>query len=1050
MSDKSSPFPIEDPAARAARLEAELATVRTQLGDALEVVARLTSTIDTADSHTERVRTPKDSEILIVTDNQGQADRLFFTLDGGGFRVVHVDNGRLALDSARRHKPALIMSDVAVPGMDGFDLCRAVKADAALRGVPVVLLTTQSSPEQGARAREAGADCHFTKPYDESALLAGIDALLGAPARVCEQPEKEPLASGIAASGKACTSSSEKFVNRQFAICEDAVTQDRDSSRVLEELRLANERLENEVAERQRAETEAKAHASRQSVLAQLTHLTLTGIEIVEFLNEVARQTALALDAQWCHVFERLPDGGTLVVRGLAGPLGEHQSLVVDERGLCGRPLLADEPLIVDDMESEERRMLPPWLQGEDVRSAIAVPFRLSGGLYGVLAAFSKSPSRFDPDAAPFLRGVGDLIGHFVARVRSEEQLRLRDSALESAANAIVITDRESVVQWVNQAFTRLTGYTADEAVGRTPRELLRSGLQDAAFYRKMWETLLDGRIWEGDLSNRRKDRTIYTEHQTITPVRDRDGRIRHFICIKDDITERLDLEEQFRQAQRMEAVGQLAGGIAHDFNNQLFVINGYCDLLATAVAGQAALEAPVQEIQAAARRSALLTKQLLAFSCKQVLQPKILDLNAELSAVRETLGRLIGEDIQLTIVLEDGAGHVRVDPGQLQQVLMNVAVNAKDAMPDGGKLTIETAAVEFDASYAHSHRDVSEGTYVSLSVSDTGIGMDEATLSRVFEPFFTTKTAGKGTGLGLPTVLGIVKQSGGHVSIQSELGCGTTLRIYLPCVDEPAEKAAADSIAPREGGSETILYTEDEAALRRLVCRVLEDHGYRVLTASNGKEALEVAATFDDDIHLLLTDVIMPEMSGTQLAAQLTDLRPRVRVIYTSGYASDDILSHHGVLEGGHVLLTKPCPTDVMLRAVREVLDSQSGGAFRTGRVLVVDDSRDERVIEARLLSKAGFTVLEADSGPEALALLERETVDAVITDVNMTGMDGFVLTGAIRSMPRCLTLPVIVLTGACTDEEVEHSRAVGATACLDKGITGQQGLLAALANLQ
>ncbi|MBI5505918.1 MAG: response regulator [Deltaproteobacteria bacterium] len=708
-----------------------------------------------------------------------------------------------------------------------------------------------------------------------------------------------------------------------------------------------------------------------------------------------------------------------------------------------------------EQLVGEDYRLIDPGTYSPEFVRSIRATTRAGRVWKGELAnrARDGTINWGDTTVVPFLGADGKPFQYVAIRSdtterkQAEERLHLQSSALESAGNAIVITDRDGAIQWVNPAFTALSGYSWAEAIGRNPRELLKSDLQDVSVYKVLWDTILAGNIWEGELVNRRKNGSLYTERQTITPVRNDEGHISHFIAIKEDVTERLRLEERFRQAEKMEAVGRLAGGIAHDFNNQLFVINGYCDLLADAAGGQPAMLGPIGEIHNAARRSAALTAQLLAFGRKQVLQPKVLDLDTELRGIESMLTSLITEDVHLTIVSKTPSGHVRVDPNQLHQIVMNLVLNALDAMPDGGKLTIETGEAELDEAYARSHVDVSPGKYVSFSISDTGQGMDKQTLARIFEPFFTTKEPGKGTGLGLATVHGIVKQSGGHIAVYSEPGQGTTFNIYLPRVDAPVETAERTSSSTAIGGTETILLVEDEAAVRDVVRRILESHGYRTLPAADGEQGLEIARRFQGNIDLLLTDVVMPGISGPQLAERLIALRPSTRILYMSGYA-DDAIVRHGLLEPGSEFVPKPCPTDVLLRKVRELLETRRSRE-RAGRVLIVDDSRDERVLEARLLSRAGYQVIEAASGEEALALLERETVDAVITDVNMTGMDGFGLTDAIRRSTRWQRLPVIILTGACTQDELERSRAAGATACLDKGRTDQQRLLDVLAGL-
>ncbi len=508
-------------------------------------------------------------------------------------------------------------------------------------------------------------------------------------------------------------------------------------------------------------------------------------------------------------------------------------------------------------------------------------------------------------------------------RQRAEEELRLRDRAFESFVQGVVITDPsqpDNPIVYSNQAFEKMTGYSQAEVLGSNCR-FLQGPATDPAEVEKLRAALREKRSCLVELLNYRKDGTPFWNALSVAPIHTVGGKLSHFVGVQTDITPFKVLEEQFRQAQKMEAFGQLAGGVAHDFNNLLTVISGYSEMLLAFLAPDDPNRRLIQEIFKAGERATLLTRQLLAFSRKQVVQPRILDLNEVVASAEKMLGRLIGDDIILTSVATPGLEPVKIDPGQVEQVIMNLVVNARDAMPQGGRITIETANVDLDESYAQSHAEVKAGRYVLLAVSDTGCGMTEAVKRHIFEPFFTTKEVGKGTGLGLATVFGIVKQSGGHVGVYSEVGRGTTFKIYLPSVSESlsgAQTKAAPEPVPR--GTETILLVEDETAVRTMTRLTLEGNGYLVLEAVDGEEALRLCAQHPGPIHLLVSDVVMPRMSGRQLAEQLTTLHPEMRVLFVSGY-TDDAVVRHGVLQAEVAFLQKPFSMDDLQRKVRAVL---------------------------------------------------------------------------------------------------------------------------------
>jgi PAS domain S-box-containing protein len=507
-------------------------------------------------------------------------------------------------------------------------------------------------------------------------------------------------------------------------------------------------------------------------------------------------------------------------------------------------------------------------------------------------------------------------------RKRAEAERERLTMAIEQAAEMVVVTDAEGNIVYVNPAFEAVTGYARAEVLGRNPR-ILKSGVQDEAFYGALWAAIAAGQTWHGRLINRKKDGTHYTEDATISPVRDATGAIASYVAVKRDISRDLALEAQLLQAQKMESIGRLAGGVAHDFNNLLSVILGCTAYALASVRDGDRLRDDLLEIEMAGQRAAALTRQLLAFSRKQVLQPVELDLNRVLAEMEKMLHRIIGEDIDLVKLLGPDLWQVKADPGQIEQVIMNLVVNARDAMPEGGKVTIETANVDLDAEYAAGHAGAVPGPHVMIAVTDSGTGMDEPTMARAFEPFFTTKEAGKGSGLGLSTVYGIVKQSGGSIYVYSELGKGTTFKVYLPRGRSTTPSAEAPPAKARVGGAETILVVEDDEAVRNIAGRILGSAGYQVLAAASGPEALRISEAHAAQIHLVLTDVVMPEMNGKVFIDRLARVRTGFKILFMSGY-TDNFIVHQGMLDARTHLIGKPLTRVELLRKVREVLDNR------------------------------------------------------------------------------------------------------------------------------
>lgn len=551
-------------------------------------------------------------------------------------------------------------------------------------------------------------------------------------------------------------------------------------------------------------------------------------------------------------------------------------------------------------------------------------------------------------NAAPLLDAMGRRLGALVvmhdvsALVDSEMMSKLQQAALEAAANAIVITDRDGIILWANKAFTALTGFTLEEAKGKNPRSLVKSEQTPREVYATMWATILAGQVWSGEVINKRKDGSVYPEALTISPVVDASGAPTQFIAIKRDLTAERELAVRMHQSEKMESIGRLAGGVAHDFNNLLTVINGGLDLALEELDGtDTKLRNELEEIRQASERATALTRQLLAFGRQQVMRTERVKLRHVVGELLRMLERLLGERIVISAQLS-GGGHVLADKGQLEQVIVNLVVNARDAMPDGGTLTISTEDREVRPAEVPGLIPDSRivaldeaRRFAVLRISDTGHGMDAAVLEHLFEPFFTTKPLGKGTGLGLPMAFGIVAQSSGFMSVRSVVGKGSTFEIYLPLdVDgstqpdterglrpnPPVTVAAPVSVGTDTTERPTVLLVDDEDSLRRVTTRILKKSGYEVLAASGGEEALRLCAEQPRAIDLVITDVVMPKMTGSELVSQLEAQCPGISVIYTSGYNTDMIV-RHGVASDRVHFIPKPYSAPALLELVARVL---------------------------------------------------------------------------------------------------------------------------------
>jgi signal transduction histidine kinase/response regulator RpfG family c-di-GMP phosphodiesterase len=741
-------------------------------------------------------------------------------------------------------------------------------------------------------------------------------------------------------------------------------------------LQREQESLQAEVVQRRRSEERLSVQYASALALAESTSLVEAVPRILKSICEVLqwevgelwqvdRQTNLLRFVEaWHGPANRFPQFEQ-VSRGMTFAHGV---------GLPGRVWANGRSAWIQDVVKDSNLPRAPLADQEGLHAAFGFPIVLQEEVLGVMDFFSREIREPDDDLLAMLSTVGSQIGQFIGRKRSDQEVIQRAPIAALAADVAValtqpgnLPDRlqrcaEAIVKHLDAAFARI--WTLDEAGqvlelqasaglythldgphSRVPVGKYKIGLIAQERLPHLTNDVLnDPRVGDREWAAR-EGMVAFAGHPLI--VHDRlvgvmaffskhrlsDFTLIALATIADNVAlgvegarveaERDKTEMQFRQAQKMEAVGRLAGGIAHDFNNLLTAITGYGELMLPSLKEGERLRSNLEEVLKAAHRAAALTRQLLAFSRRQVLEPKVLDFNAVVAGILPMLRRLIGEDVELVNAPDPGLGHVKADPSQIEQVIVNLAVNARDAMPGGGKLIVETMNVDLDQVYARQHVAVRPGRFVMLVVSDSGVGMDEKTKASIFEPFFTTKERGKGTGLGLATVYGIVKQSGGYIWVYSEPGRGTTFKIYLPRVDdEVAHEESAKPLQVAAHGSETVLVVEDEEMVRSLTRQILHDRGYIVLEAQHGPEALRICELHAGDIHLILTDVVLPQMSGPELAARVATLRPQIKTLYMSGY-TENALAHLGEPDVDGACIQKPFALESLARKVREVLDA-------------------------------------------------------------------------------------------------------------------------------
>jgi signal transduction histidine kinase len=668
--------------------------------------------------------------------------------------------------------------------------------------------------------------------------------------------------------------------------------------------------LQERATDREETEKTLINRSFQQTVVGAMGQFALVSSDFTALRNQAVMLASQTLEVEYCGIFELVPDGRKMVLRSGVGwkPGSLDTATVTTDSGTqCGFTLSAGEPVVVEAFSQETRFRASPFLAEHGVVSSVTVAVSGQGHSFGILGAYTARPRKFTEDEVHFLLAIATLLAMAAARKKAEAEILKLAAFAQLNPNPAMELTADGTITYCNDAAYKLT-----RAVGRgDPQAILPSNIDHVL------KTCLETGQRVLRLEIQIEGRTLSWSFYPVT-----ESRIVHGYV--DDVTEHINLEAQLRQAQKMESVGQLAAGVAHDFNNMLTVIQGHAGMLTARPNLAPDLAEAVQAIFFASERAASLTRQLLMFSRKNVMQPKLLDLREVVSNLKKMLERVLGETISLEFQPPHELPLVHGDAGMLEQVLMNLAVNARDAMPRGGTLSISTTDVQIDQAYVRTRPEAKEGQFVCLQVTDTGSGMDAATMRRIFEPFFTTKEVGKGTGLGLATVYGIVKQHGGWIEVASQVGTGTTFSVFFPAGSEPvaAKTTAPAPVAVVPGGKETILVVEDEPVLRDLAHTILEDCGYRILEASSGREALDVWNTSAGAIDLVLTDMIMPEgVSGMDLAETLLASKPRLKIIFASGYSMDE-LDTDFIRQGRATFLQKPYTHVSLAKAVRECLD--------------------------------------------------------------------------------------------------------------------------------
>jgi two-component system cell cycle sensor histidine kinase/response regulator CckA len=858
--------------------------------------------------------------LLVVEDNETTRDMLCRRLERQGHRVAAAENGRLAMEMLQTNSFDLILLDIVMPSFDGFQVLEQLKSDDSLRHIPVIMLSALEEVDSAVRCIEMGAEDYLTKPFNSVLLKARIDACL----------EKKRLRD-------------QEVLHLQEIETINAELEKRVEERV-KELKKSNQQLAIEVAERKRLDEQLQSKIGEMAVVDEIARIITSTLNLDQAYEKFALEMPKLLDFDRLSVNIIHHDSYSYELKYLFGQdMPDRQ--MGDITHLHGSQteyvMQTRKSIIRADVSERPTFNIDQVLLDVGLHSAIMSPLISKDRVIGVIGLRSRNIGAYGEREQVILERLAKQIAPALENARLyEETKKEKERATATLAQLRALLDGvdagimllghdDQTVLWANHRFAEFFGLddsqllVDDKGVCQRLREASRDRLANADEVFEETTRIIADRHYSGTEGLE----FIQPERRTIrrftTPIYQEHGEYLGRLWVYYDVTEQRKLQEQLLQSQKMESIGRLAGGIAHDFNNLLTPIMGYATLGSMYLTPEHPSQGHLDEVKKAAERASSLTHQLLAFSKGQVIEPKVIDLNALVLNMNELLRRIIGEDIELVTLPASNLDLVKADPGQIEQVLLNLVINARDAMLQGGKLTIETANVHLGAEEALQHPASSSGKHVMISVTDCGIGMTEEVKAHLFEPFFTTKEKGKGTGLGLATCYGIIEQSGGRIEVDSAVGKGTTFRIYLPVTIEVCELLPAVLEEKRlPYGTETVLLAEDEPAVRSMMATVLEQQGYTVLQAANGGEALKVAeGHHKSGIDLLLTDVVMPQMGGVELAGRFCTEYPKTKVIFTSGYSDQPIMTLNNS-DARVDFIQKPFMPAVLANKVREVLD--------------------------------------------------------------------------------------------------------------------------------